>query len=157
MDWIETAAARARLEMAEKEKTLAYSLEIHDHFLEHCEQLWMKFSEVLEKIKESFGEDCNIRKKDGTQLVITIALVVITIKAVEKIMPEHYYGEAYLEYSCSHDPGKPQLAIETLYLNPTDHPVWMYKIIQNGEQKEVPFNEAEAENIIKTALWKYLY
>lgn len=156
MDWIETAAERARLEMAEKNKTLAHSLEIHNYFLEHCEHLWMKFSEILEKIKESFGEHCNIQKKDGTQLVITIALVVITITAVEKIMPEHHHGEAYIEYTCSHNPGKPQLAVESLYLNPTAHPVWVYKTFQNGKETEVPFSEADAENTIKTALWKYL-
>lgn len=156
MGWIESAAIRAREEKVEKEKAHTYSLEIHEHFLEHYEDLWMKFSTILEEIQENFKEDCSVQKKDGTQLVITIALVVITINAVKKNLTEHYHGEAYIEYSCSHNPGKPQLAVESLYLNPIDHPVWMYKMEQNGKEVDVPFSEIEAEDVIKTALWKYI-
>lgn len=155
MSWIESAVIRAQEEKVENENALAYSLNIHEHFLEYCENLWMKFSRILEEIKAHFKEDCSI-KKDDNQLVITIALVVITITVVKKNVLEHCYGEANLEYRCSHNFGKPQLAVKCLYLNPTDHPIWIYKVLQGKEQIEVPFGEDEAENVIKTALWKYV-
>lgn len=155
MSWIESAVIRAQEEKAENAKAFSYSLKIHEHFLEHCENLWMKFSTILEEIKKHFKEDYSIQK-DENQLVITIALVVITITVVKKNVREHYYGEADLKYKCSHDSGKPKLAVESLYLNPTEHPVWMYKVLQGKEEIEVAFSEVEAEHVIKTALWKYV-
>lgn len=156
MNWIELAAEKAILEKEEKERIKKSSEASNQNFLKHCDELWEHFHSVFEQIKLSFLEECNIVKsQNGNQLIITIALVEFKITVTKLIIDDHYHIEALLEYTCSHDPGKPALKINRVYLNKDESPIWVYKTKNASKDIESPFEKAEAEEQIRISMWKY--